>query len=104
MAYTDLDKRRKFFRDRYKTNTEWMRNYKVEQGCADCGYDSHHAGLEFDHIMPRLRGTVANQMGKSLNVIQEEIARCEVVCATCHSIRTWKRRQNNTLECKESSN
>jgi hypothetical protein len=47
--------------------------------------------LEFDHVRPRLRGTVASQMGKSWRVIQEEIDRCEVVCANCHAERAWNR-------------
>lgn len=83
-----------YYRERYRDNQAWVQAYKLQHGCTDCGWNAHHAGLEFDHVEPRLRGTVGRQMGKSLKVIQEEIARCEVVCATCHAIRTWERGWN----------
>ena len=91
MPYKDKEKMRKFFRDSYARNLEYVQRLKVERGCIDCGYNLHHAGLEFDHVLPRLRGTVASQMGKSLKVILEEIERCEVICGTCHGIRTYER-------------
>ena len=34
-------------------------------------------------------------MGKTLKRIQEEIEKCDVVCATCHRIRTWNRLPQN---------
>jgi hypothetical protein len=91
VPYKDKEKVNEFFRKRYAGNVEFVRQYKIERGCVDCGYNAHHAGLEFDHVLPRLRGTVAAQIGKSRKVIIEEIERCEVVCGTCHGIRTWER-------------
>lgn len=95
MPYTDIEKRQEWFRERYRKNCEYVQKLKVDRGCADCGWNAHHAGLEFDHLHPRKRGTVASQMGKSLKIILEEIALCEVVCGTCHAIRTWKRGQRD---------
>jgi hypothetical protein len=97
LPYRDKEKLNKWFRDRYQSNIEFVQEYKINKGCTDCGYNEHHAGLEFDHVKPRLRGTVGDQMGKSLKVILEEIERCEVVCGTCHRIREWERRQNEAL-------
>ena len=94
MPYKNKEDINAYFRKRYAKNLEYVQNLKVETGCVDCGYNEHHAGLEFDHILPRLRGTVASQMGKSLKVIKEEIARCEVVCGICHGIRTYERPRN----------
>jgi hypothetical protein len=89
---------RDYMRKRYEKNAEWVRAYKVEQGCRDCGYNAHHAGLEFDHRDgrdndPKNMLTVAKLMGKSIKRIQEEISKCDVVCGTCHGIRTWDRLQ-----------
>jgi hypothetical protein len=84
-----------YMRSRYQENALWMRQYKIEQGCKDCGYNKHHAGLEFDHREPRVGRTVAGLMGKSLNRIKEEIAKCDVVCGICHRIRTWNRLQES---------
>lgn len=86
---------REYMRERYRKNTEWMRQYKLDQGCADCGYNAHHAGLEFDHRdgVDNQNNRVARLMGKSINRIKEEIAKCDVVCGTCHRIRTFERLQ-----------
>ena len=96
MAYKDKEKQNQFMRDRYAKNVEIVKNIKLESGCIDCGYNDHHAGLEFDHILPRKRGTVASVMGRSIKVIMEEIERCEIVCGTCHNIRTYERRQRSS--------
>ncbi len=84
-----------YMREQYQRNALWMREYKVSQGCVDCGYNEHHAGLEFDHREGRAKGerAVAGLMGRSLNRIKEEIAKCDVVCGTCHNVRTWERLQ-----------
>jgi hypothetical protein len=89
---------REYMRKQYEYNARWVRAYKVLTGCKDCGYHEHHAGLEFDHLVPRLgdrRRAISTMMGRSLKKIQEEIAKCDVVCGTCHGIRTWNRLQEN---------
>lgn len=86
----------KYMRDRYERDAEWVRQYKVEKGCLDCGYDAHHAGLQFDHREPRAKTgdpVISSVMSKGLNRIKLEIAKCDVVCGTCHGIRTWTRKQ-----------
>lgn len=105
MGYKEYNKdMAKYMRDRYARNAEIVRGIKLERGCSDCGYKEHHAGLEFDHIESRAeqeqhngkkRGsqTVARLMGKSIKRILEEIDKCDVVCGTCHRIRTWNRKQ-----------
>lgn len=66
--------------------------YKVEKGCTDCGYNSHPAALEFDHLpgFNKTR-TVASMLYSSWEAIWKEIAKCEIVCSNCHSIRTYER-------------
>ena len=91
MPYKNKEDERAFFRRRYAANLKFVQEYKLEKGCADCGYKAHHAALEFDHIKPAKRGRVSAQLGKSMRCIQEEIELCEVVCANCHSLRTYRR-------------
>lgn len=91
MAYKDIDKRNKWFRERYRKNMEFVQQYKLQKGCADCGYSTHHAGLEFDHVNGILRDRVASLVGRSMKVLLQEIEKCDVVCGTCHGIRTWNR-------------
>ncbi|QQV92500.1 HNH endonuclease [Streptomyces phage MeganTheeKilla] len=72
---------------------EALRKYLVEKGCVDCGYNHHHAALEFDHLPGYTK--IKNVMAMTYNsweVIWAEVEKCEVVCANCHAIRTHERR------------
>ncbi len=66
---------------------------KVERGCADCGYANHPAALEFDHLPGFVKEHRIAQLanGAKRAKIMAEIAKCEVVCANCHRIRTAER-------------
>ncbi len=73
--------------------------YKVTKGCADCGSQDYRT-LELDHV-PELadgtpRRTVTGMMQP--DTLAHELAKCEVVCANCHSIRTYMRRLDNRPE------
>lgn len=60
--------------------------------CMDCGvsYPSHV--LQFDHVRgKKLFNLSSSWMTKSLRLIREEIEKCEIVCANCHSERTFRR-------------
>ena len=66
--------------------------YKVIQCCVDCGYNDDARALEFDHIPGSEKiQSVASMMYKSWDKIWDEVAKCEVVCANCHAIRTMDR-------------
>jgi hypothetical protein len=91
MAYKNPEDHKRYLRERYKKVSEWIREYKLEKGCVDCGYNAHHAALEFDHLEPHIMGTVSSLAGSSLARVQKEIAVCEVVCRNCHGIRTFSR-------------
>jgi hypothetical protein len=80
-------------RERYYTVQNFLRSYKTEKGCADCGYNSHHAALEFDHVLSGKELNVCT--AKSIEQAKKEIEKCEVVCSNCHKIRTYNRLQKN---------
>lgn len=71
---------------------QWVREYKVERGCTDCGYNTHWAALDFDHLpgTVKVRDIKAGQQ-LGWKALLAEIAKCEVVCANCHRIRTVSR-------------
>lgn len=80
-------------RERADAKRAILKNYLTEHGCVDCGYNANAAALEFDHL-PEYTKT-KNVMGLTYNswdVIWAEVAKCEVVCANCHAIRTEVRR------------
>lgn len=59
----------------------------------DCGYNEHPAALDFDHIGDDKLFDVSKTMGRSLEAIQAEIAKCVVRCSNCHRIKTFEARQ-----------
>jgi hypothetical protein len=72
---------------------QWLSGIKLASGCVDCGYKEHPRALDFDHIGTDKTANVGvmvhNRVARA--VVLAEIAKCEVVCANCHRIRTWKR-------------
>jgi hypothetical protein len=62
--------------------------------CLDCGgtYEPHQ--MDFDHREPRTKSfrlTAGTAMLASAGRLKAEIAKCDVVCANCHRIRTQRR-------------
>ena len=60
--------------------------------CADCGGSFPPCVMDFDHRDPKLKKqNVALMVHRnSLEVIMEEIEKCDLVCANCHRLRTHK--------------
>lgn len=85
----------KYTRPNIERKMAKIHEYQLEKGCTDCGYNKHPSALEFDH----LPGTeklfnIGEEIGnRSVESIWSEIAKCEVVCANCHAIRTVERRK-----------
>jgi transcription elongation factor Elf1 len=68
-----------------------LKEIKETAGCADCG-EKNHIVLDFDHLKDK-KYNVSRMIhdGFSWAAIKKEIAKCEVVCANCHRIRTYNR-------------
>jgi len=68
-----------------------LRLVKEASPCCDCGAFHRSWAMDFDHRDPRSkRFKVSRAVGMSLpvNAVLEEIAKCDLVCALCHSYRT----------------
>ena len=62
--------------------------------CMDCGVSYPPYVMDFDHRDPSLKTTNVSRMKtRSIELIQEEIAKCDVVCANCHRERTHGKRK-----------
>jgi hypothetical protein len=76
-----------------RRNRDYVTELKTKNPCTDCGYNYPAVCMDFDHV----RGTkVANvaalcSQGISLEKIDAELAKCELVCANCHRLRTASR-------------
>lgn len=67
---------------------------KLAAGCAVCGFNAHGAALEFDHLPGFQKVNDVSKLVRTGNwaSVEAEIAKCEIVCANCHRIRTFERR------------
>lgn len=66
---------------------------KLAAGCADCGYNAHAEALDFDHRPGQQKSfTISEVAGRKWETIIAELAKCDVVCANCHRVRTASRR------------
>lgn len=59
--------------------------------CKDCGQSFPPCVMDFDHVVGNKVRDVSNGVGIgwSKKKILAEVAKCEVVCANCHRIRTF---------------
>ncbi len=81
-------------RDKTIVNREYIQAYKEANPCTDCGKFFHYCVMEFDHIDSENKLSDISKLMSSpykLKKILDEIAKCELVCANCHRIRTCKR-------------
>lgn len=61
--------------------------------CLDCGHRFPLVCMDFDHVRGEKKFNVsqAYNVAGSWQKIIDEIAKCEIVCANCHRIRTQTR-------------
>lgn len=64
---------------------------KMEAGCADCGYREHPDALVFSHVRGEDWRGVGLLYASAWPRVLEEITKCDVTCANCHSIRNARR-------------
>ena len=109
MPFKDKVKQRESARKHYARNSEAIQKRTVKNNrlirlrnkiyidgvkgtnpCADCGVSYPPYIMQFDHIVDGKRGNVADmaRSGFSIENLQSEIDKCELVCANCHAERT----------------
>lgn len=60
--------------------------------CKDCGIQYPTCAMQFDHVAGIKSANIALLRTRgSMSKLLEEMAKCEVVCANCHAIRTCVR-------------
>lgn len=69
-------------------NKQRLFDYLSGCACVDCGNVDMRV-LEFDHVYGKKLGNISRMLESSpWEVIEAEIAKCEVRCANCHRIKT----------------
>lgn len=81
-------------RQRNKERRKRIKSFLINEKnkpCVDCGKKYPYYIMDFDHIKGTKKGNISRLVyEKSLKFIKEEIKKCDVVCANCHRIRTYK--------------
>lgn len=69
---------------------------KTTTPCADCGGYFPAVAMDFDHLGPKIKSVSSFVSGAyKIDLILQEIEKCEVVCACCHRVRTHTKKHNH---------
>lgn len=106
MPFKDIEKRKAAIRKHYYENREsyleknrkrrvLLRNYvrqiKESKHCSDCGKTYPYFVMDFDHLDGKEYLISKLVLANNRRRLDQEIAKCEVVCANCHRVRTFNR-------------
>ena len=74
-----------------RQNQQNLIEYLKIHPCVDCGEQDIRV-LEFDHVRGKRKYRISSMIysGRSWKNLLREIAKCDVRCANCHSLRTYK--------------
>ncbi len=77
----------------------WLRSLKAGKPCTDCGKIYPPEAMQWDHLPGYEKlGDISTLTTVDREEVLREIAKCELVCANCHAIRTIRRAGWNVLE------
>jgi hypothetical protein len=76
-----------------KERQEAIDQYKLQHGCADCGFRKDPVALDFDHTDPASKVADVSALLRYAHwdVVLAELAKCLIRCANCHRIKTHRR-------------
>ncbi|QIG70587.1 putative recombination endonuclease VII protein [Rhizobium phage RHph_I1_18] len=99
--YTDIlrqhdryDKITQSRKERTNRNRTFRESFLEGKSCIRCE-NADRRVLQFHHVDESTKsGNLADMWGgyASIQTIEAEIAKCEILCANCHAIETWDRR------------
>lgn len=75
--------------EKYATARDFVIAYKTGKPCMDCDREFPPCAMDFDHVRGDKKKDVSSLT--TIKSITAEIAKCDLVCANCHRIRTFKR-------------
>jgi hypothetical protein len=60
--------------------------------CVDCGFQFPPVAMDFDHVRGTKTASIGRMASFTWSRVVAEVAKCDLVCACCHRIRTRTRR------------
>ena len=78
----------------------WMDSLKEGRPCADCGESFPPCVMHWDHLPGYQKADEISVMvtQRRREAILDELAKCELVCANCHVMRTVRRARRTMAE------
>jgi hypothetical protein len=67
--------------------------------CMDCGVTFHPSAMTFDHRpgTTKVKDLASLARDGSTRLFERELEKCDLVCANCHALRTFQRREEARL-------
>jgi hypothetical protein len=89
------ERRREQKRRRAIELREFVLSLKTGRPCTDCAQVFDPVCTQWDHLPGFIKAGAIGDIGRkaSRQRILDEIAKCELVCANCHALRTVRRRR-----------
>lgn len=72
--------------ERRSRNRAIVNAYKLEKGCARCGFKAHPAAMDLHHRDGDSKEFGISGRIASVEKLVVEMKKCEVLCANCHRI------------------
>lgn len=94
---THYERNKDYYIQRNRERIKKIHAYVVEkkqEPCMDCGQSYPYCVMQYDHRpneQKEFNISWAVAQGYSIERIQKEIDKCDLVCANCHAIRTFQR-------------
>lgn len=112
MAYKDIEDRKAASKRHYEANksrylernkryreqiNQWIRELKENTPCVDCHRSYPYYVMDFDHLDASAKLNIVSFLSSTgrIGALKQEIEKCELVCANCHRMRTFKRKNAN---------
>jgi hypothetical protein len=86
---TQTDPKTYQHRKKRVSNLDYVMAIKSSTPCADCKRGFAPCQMDFDHVRGQKTAGISRLMDADRLTLDLEIAKCELVCANCHRIRTW---------------
>tara|TARA_R100000541_G_scaffold47516_1_gene54520 strand:+ start:55 stop:498 length:444 start_codon:yes stop_codon:yes gene_type:complete len=86
---------------KYDLISEHINNIKLKKGCLHCGYNKYAIALDFHHLDKLLKEKNISSYWRTswaqFKQIENEIKKCEILCANCHRVEEQKLRKNKNV-------
>ena len=80
--------------ERRRATAAYIANLKATTPCADCKVQYPSYVMDFDHVTGDKCFNVSEMLSHSIEAVNIESAKCEIVCSNCHRQRTHTRKSS----------